>query len=280
MFDAAAFADTPLMQDPAFAAALRLCGETPVVLPSGLIVLYRRICGVPIAMIPRAAPPVDLDAQLCRAGLQRLPLILSPERPCDLPRGLRLSPPVEVLSMDLTRPDPIRRAALHGKWRNQLRRAEASGLRIGDAPLSPDSPLLTQEVEQARLRGYANWPAALTAAFATIAPEQTRLFTAYDRGHAVARMLFLCHGARATYHIGHITPRGKALCAHNLLLWQASCWLSDLGSTTLDLGRADPATPTLTRFKRRAGGQPETTGGTWLRWRPLARNKSAWSSAA
>ena len=277
MRDTAPFADTPLMQDPAFAAALRACGETPVILSCGLILLHRRCAGVPVAMLPRAAPPADLDAQVARAGLARVPLILSPERPCALPRAMRLRPPVALLVLDLTPPDSIRREALHAKWRNQLCRAEAGRLRVTHHPLPPDDPLLRQEAEQARARGYLNWPAPLTAAFAAVSPDQTRLFTATERGEAVARMLFLRHGACATYHIGHITPRGKALCAHNLLLWEASCWLARQGHVTLHLGPDGP--PPLARFKRRAGARPRPTGGTWLRWRPLARRDPAWSSA-
>ena len=84
-------------------------------------------------------------------------------------------------------------------------------------------------------------------------------------------MLFLSHGSSATYHIGHITPRGKALCAHNLLLWEAGRHLAHLGCRSLDLGRLDPRTPGLDRFKLRGGAQRQETGGTYLIWHPLAK---------
>mgnify|MGYP003637816286 CR=1 FL=1 len=64
MFDATPARDTPLMQSPAFTAALRLCGENPIVLLSGLVLLHRRVLGVPVLMLPRAAPPADLDRHL------------------------------------------------------------------------------------------------------------------------------------------------------------------------------------------------------------------------
>jgi hypothetical protein len=273
MFDAAPPADTPLMQDPAFAAALRLCGQSPVTLPGGLMLLHRRLLGLPVAMLPRAAPPTDLADQLRAVGLHRVPLILSPERPHPQPRTLRLRGPQTFARLDLAPHTATRRAALHPKWRNQLSHAERASLRITEAPMPPDPthPLLVSETAQARARGYANWPAALTAAFAAAAPQQTHLFTAHLHRRPVAHMLFLTHGARATYHIGHTTEAGKAANAHNLILWQATEWLASRGITNLDLGLIDARSPGLNRFKLRTGASQHITGGTWLHWHPLAR---------
>ncbi|MFD2738751.1 GNAT family N-acetyltransferase [Sulfitobacter aestuarii] len=261
----------PLLQSPAFAAALRACGQDPVILPGGLLVLRRRFLGLRLAMLPRAVPPPDLLAQLREAGLQNLPLILSPETPCPLPPAWKLRTPQMLAKVDLRPPPVRRRAALHGKWRNQLRRAEGAELGVSHAPLpaDPHHPLLLADAAQARQRGYRNWPARLTAAFAAAAPDQTRLFTAHHRGRPVAHMLFLRHGNAATYHIGNICSAGKALQAHNLLLWQASLWLAEQGHDLLDLGPVCAAAPGLARFKTRAGASLVPTGGTWLRWQPL-----------
>lgn len=256
--------DHALMQDRSFAAALRLCGQNPVMLDGGLTLLHRRLLGLPVAMLPRAAPPQDLRAQMRAAGLRLTPLILSPEALCRIPRALRLRAPLSFAEIDLTAPEAARCAALHGKWRNQLRAAENSPLRVSDTPLSPDDPLIARDAAQARARGYANWPPGLTAAFATVAPDQTRVFVAYDRGHPVAQMLFLLHGRRATYHIGYSTREGRSLNAHNLILWRAGCWLSARGFARLDLGMIDPRTPTLNRFKLRAGAAEKQTAGTFL----------------
>jgi len=277
MFDAGHAPDTPLMQDPAFAAALRLCGQNPVTLPSGVMLLHRRLMGASVMMLPRAAPPADLDAQLRAQNLHRIPLILSPERPCALPRALKLRSAQMMAQLDLHPDMATARAALHPKWRNQLRHSEGAGLRVSHMPLPPDPnhPLLQSETAQAHKRGYTNWPAALTAAFANVAPKQSQLFTASLRGTQVAHMLFLSHGARATYHIGHITTVGKANCAHNLLLWQASRWLAAQGHSALDLGLIDPRTPGLNRFKLRTGARAVKTGGTWLHWCPLAPSGAA-----
>lgn len=270
MFDAVApQSNHPLMQDRAFAAALRLCGEDPITLPSGLTLLNRRILGLRVLMLPRAAPPRDLTGQLAQAGLARSPLILSPEVAAAVSGALLVADPRSLFGVDLTVPEAPRRARLHQNWRHQLRKAEAGDLRVLHRPLSPTHPLLALDASQARRRRYHNWPTALTAAFARISPQQTHLFTAHLRGHPVAHMLFLTHGTRATYHIGHTTQAGRTTHAHNLLLWNAMNSLAARGITALDLGVE--TTPQIDRFKRRAGAVAVPTGGTWLRWTPLAR---------
>lgn len=273
MFDEARPLLTPLMQDPAFAQALRLCGQKPVVLPDGMLVLCRRIAGITLAMLPRASPPDDLDAQLRAVALHRCPLILSPQTPCALPRSLRLRAPRDMAVLDLTNSEEERRANLHGKWRNQLKRGEEHQLSVTRKPLpaDPDTPVLRQELLQSRRRGYANWPAPLTAGFAAAAPDQTHVFRTLHKGRVVAHMLFLTHGACATYQLGHITNEGKALCAHNLLLWRASRYFAKRGIVQLHLGVLSADTPDLDRFKLRCGARRQPTGGTHLYWRPFAR---------
>lgn len=259
----------PLMQDRAFAAALLLCGEQPVTLPSGLLLLSRRVMGLPLLMLPRAGPPPDLTAQLAQAGLHRRPLLLSPEAAVPMARAVRLAGPRNLLRVDLEEDAARRRRNLHQNWRHQLKQAEAAPLRVLHRPFEADHPLLALDASQANARGYQGWPGTLTAAFAQVAPEQTHLFTALLRGHPVAHMLFLTHGSGATYHIGHTTDAGRATHAHNLLLWQAMNALSLRGITRLELGPL--TTPQIDRFKQRAGAHPVQTGGTWLRWSPLAR---------
>lgn len=270
MFDASLpSADHPLMQDRAFAAALRLCGEDPITLPSGHVLLNRRILGAPFLMLPRAAPPPGLIAQLKTLGLHRRTLVLSPEAPAPMPRSVNVAAPRILFELDLTTPCEVRRAALHQNWRHQLGQAERSSLRIFHRPLKPDHPLLKLDAEQSRDRRYQNWPIALTSAFASIAPDQTHLFTALLRGHPVAHMLMLTHGSRTTDHIGHTTDQGRQLHAHNLIFWEAMNTLAARGITMLDLGVE--TTDQIDRFKLRAGARAQPTGGTWLRWTPLAR---------
>lgn len=274
MLDHAPPTDCSLLQDPAFAAALRRLGQSPLHLPNGQLLLKRRLCGVPVLMLPRATPPPDLTAQLAALHLHRLPLILSPDAPCALPRSRRLRAPQTRAILDLAPDIDTRRAGLHGKWRNALRRAERAPLKIrrSNLPPDPDHPLLRAETEQARKRGYGNWPAPLTAAFAAAAPAQTHLFTAKRGKTNIAQALFLRHGAQASYHIGHTTVEGRTLNAHNLLIWNAINWLATQGCHSIDLGLIHTNAPGLTRFKLRTGASLLPTGGTWLRWTPLARS--------
>ncbi|APE43735.1 hypothetical protein BOO69_10155 [Sulfitobacter alexandrii] len=271
MFDAPDPPVQPLMQSDGFAAALRLLGRPPVTLPCGLIVLRRSLAGLPVAMLPRAAPPPDLNAQLAAAGLGRVPLILSPEVPCDLPRALRIAAPRWIGVLPLAGGARARRARMHPKWRNQWRRARDAGIEVTHATLPADlsHPLFEAEQRQRAARGYDGWPLALTCAFAAAAPDQTRLFSARRGGEVIARMLFLCHGGGATYHLGQTTETGRRYHAHNLLLALACDWLEDRGHTILDLGPLDARTPELNRFKLRSGARGRPTGGSWLRWCPI-----------
>ncbi|KIN72840.1 GNAT family N-acetyltransferase [Sulfitobacter guttiformis] len=258
-----------LMQDRAFAAALRLCGEEPVMLSSGLLLLNRRILGLRVLMLPRALPPPDFYVQLGQAGLHRRPLILSPDAPHSVNGACEIAAPRCLFNLDLTPTKPARRARLHQNWRHQLGQAEQGPLRVLQRPMTADHPLLALDTAQSRKRRYRNWPGALTSAFVTVAPDQSQLFTAMLRGHPVAHMLILTHGSRATYHIGHTTQQGRSLHAHNLLLWEAMTVLAERGITTLDLGPT--TTAQIDRFKRRTGAISQPTGGTWFRWTPFAR---------
>jgi lipid II:glycine glycyltransferase (peptidoglycan interpeptide bridge formation enzyme) len=92
------------------------------------------------------------------------------------------------------------------------------------------------------------------------------MLTAAEAGTPIAFMLILLHGDTATYHIGWTGPRGRAVGAHNLLLWDASCTLAARGYIRLDLGRTDPLrTPGIARFKLGAGAAPRDLGPTRLR---------------
>lgn len=189
-----------------------------------------------------------------------------------MPRSLRLMAPRSLFEVDLRSSEIMRRARLHQNWRHQLKQAENGPLRLLHRPLEPLHPLLTLAATHARKHRYATWPTALSAAFARAAPEKTHLFTALLRGHPVAYMLFLTHGDRATYHLGYNTDAGRTERAHNLLMWEAMNVLAARGITRLDLG--PETTPEIDRFKRRAGAIAQPTGGTWIRWTPLARRRA------
>ncbi|MGV6846819.1 MAG: GNAT family N-acetyltransferase [Marinibacterium sp.] len=206
--------------------------------------LRRRFTGV----IATADRLVGRDP-LASAGL--LPLLTPGSR-----ANLDLGPPAARLS------------AMHGKWRNRLRRAQAGPLKVRAEPLptTADHWLLQAETAQSRHRGYRRLPPEFTVAWiAANGPASARLFVARLNGQRVAAMLFLLHGGAASYHIGWSGADGRAHHAHNLLLWEAGNQLSAHGCRCLDLGTIDTETaPGLARFKLGAGAAPMPLGATWL----------------
>ena len=173
-----------------------------------------------------------------------------------------------IAELDLTPRHDILSARLDQKWRNRLVQAEDTGLCVTTAPLCPTPAqwLFAQDAAQKKRRVYRTWPAALTCAFAMANPNATMLATASHKGAPVAAILILLHGTAATYHIGVTTDDGRALSAHNLLLWNAVLDLRGRGVTRLELGTLDTArAPGLARFKLATGAAARRLGGTWLR---------------
>ncbi|AZQ65864.1 GNAT family N-acetyltransferase [Silicimonas algicola] len=161
---------------------------------------------------------------------------------------------------------PDMRARIHGKWRNRLCAAEASGVTLLRSRRGDDLRwLVGLDREQQRRKGFRALPPAFLAAWMARDPRSVRLTIAHFRGERVAAILVLSHGTRATYHIGWSGGEGRRLSAHNLLLWEAAQRLSDDGVSVLDLGLVDTETaPGLARFKLGTGAMPVRTGGTWI----------------
>ncbi|MFW8636162.1 GNAT family N-acetyltransferase [Cribrihabitans pelagius] len=271
-----------LQQTPEFTRALCACGQRPLVLArlQDTVVLRRRLpCGLSAAMVARARleKPSQLLEMLREEGLRRTPVILSPEAPApELARlgAVPLMSPAHAALLALD-PDPERRrAALHQKWRNRLKRGESHGLRLTrqNLPLDPGHWLFAADSAQQAARRYRSWPIALTLAYARENKGQAKLFQAHAGGEAVAAVLILTHGSSATYHLAQATDRGKALCAPNLLLWEAMSWLAARGCRQLDLGVINTEdAPGLARFKLGTGARAHRLGGTWAFWPPVGR---------
>ena len=80
-----------------------------------------------------------------------------------------------------------------------------------------------------------------------------------------AAMLFLTHGAMATYHIGWSSDEGRKLGAHNLILWNAMLALKAKGITSLDLGGVNTGSGAgIARFKLGTGGELLKRSGTFV----------------
>lgn len=275
-----------LQQSQELLKALKAVGQAPLVLPGpeATIVTRRRLAGgLPLAMVNRFAPdqPKHLLDRLSQSGLSRTPVILAPERPCPMLADLGALPlvtPAHVALLALSPCQDTQRARLHQKWRNRLNQAQKqaknTGLRITrqTMPQDPRHWLFDADAAQQRQRGYRSWPLALTLAYGAQNPGQAKLFQVFEEKTALAAILLLRHGAGATYHISHSTDRGKALSAHNLLLWEAMTWAAKSGCLHLDLGVINTEeAPGLARFKLGTGARLHQLGGTWLYHRPLRR---------
>lgn len=178
--------------------------------------------------------------------------------------GWRILRGAELAIVDLAE-EAAMRPALHQKWRNQLKKAEASALRVVDQPLDAQKHawFFQAEQKQQKSRGYRAYPAAFLQAYAAANKGDARLYTAMLGAQPVAGMLVLKHGRIATYQAGITSDEGRQHCAHNLLLWRIMCDLNRKKICALDLGRAD-LSDGLRRFKLGTGARVEHLPGTYL----------------
>lgn len=267
----------PLQQHPLYLDAVAALGgcvareETPASAPVGVV--KRRFGpfgshGLASRGPVWAASLTDLRADALRALRARgLRLVTSEggDAPALRRAGFRqILTPLHFAEWDLTGSPAERRAAMKGKWRNRLVRAEDRGLALRSADWRGDAHwLLDAEDDQQRRRGYRALPRGLLAAMARNAGA-ARIFEARYRGAIVAGLMVLCHGRVATYQTAWTSDAGRAVNAHTLLLARAADWLAERGHVRLDLGPVETEhAPGLARFKLGTGAALKKGGGTW-----------------
>ena len=255
----------PLQQSRAFARALTAFGaevscDDPVILNRHFGPLGR------IGFTSRGPLNTDHMRDLRRDGMR----VFNAEH--DRPQiykaaGFRqIITPAHMAQWDLSPSAQDRRTAMHPKWRNQLRKAEACNLRIREVAWDgAPHPLFTHAAALAKRRRYRPLPTALLATFASLARNDALIFEAYDKGLLIAAILVLRHGPTATYQTAWTSAQGRICHAHNLLLSHSANRLAALGHKTFDLGlvETDHAAP-LARFKLRTGAHVRKLGGTWI----------------
>lgn len=259
----------PLQQHPAFGAALSYLGRPAlnIFLPDPqreVQVMRRRFGPLNLGLISRADIAGTDRLRLSNGTGCRL-LLVNAETPGAHP-GLRVRSAGHVAELALARGAEEMTARMAQKWRNRLNRGFRAGLEVVESalPADPGHWLLRQDQQQQKARRYRGYPAVLAAAYAAANRGQARLFEARDKGAPVAAMLFLCHGAVASYHIGWSGAAGRRACAHHLLLWRAMRVLARRGVARIDLGMVDAETaPGLARFKLGSGATCRALGGTW-----------------
>lgn len=228
---------------------LWLCSRAPVFAP-GLSEDLRRAA---LRRLARHLPGVTIATP--EAGLRGFGLV-----PLVTPRTHAL--------WDLTGPEADLRAALAGKWRNRLAAAERAGLRL--CPEPDPGWLVAREAGQRRERGYRGLPAGFLAGWGAAAPGQVLALSARSgaagkAGEALAGVVVVVHGGAANYHLGWSGPEGRAVGAHNYLLWQAALRLRARGVGQLDLGDVNSeAGAGLMHFKLGTGARLHALGATCL----------------
>ncbi|MEC9175273.1 MAG: GNAT family N-acetyltransferase [Pseudomonadota bacterium] len=171
--------------------------------------------------------------------------------------------------LDLAQSLETLRAGFDGKWRNQLRRAEAADLDVrvsqGGAALEWLLQRHDAHRQERRFRAPAGAFVRAIASHSGHNKRAIRVLSAHHGSETLAAVLFLRHGDSATYYIGYSGGAGRTRHAHNLLLWQGLARLKDDLVAWLDLGGIDGRRMAgVSRFKLGLGGCPVTLAGTYL----------------
>lgn len=274
----------PLQQSTAYGEALAAAGghvaRLPVGSTHGVQLIARRIAGTRLVLANRGPLPIEDGAagteiddclfSAVRAHFGRCLLLWSPSHPIRQGRCFRpIVSGYATVWVDLSA-DPARlRRALHGKWRNQLRRAEGQGLAIREAHQGPRVAWLGERHrEHRRKRGYRALPTSFLERMASTSPgcRDRLVLVAEQAGRPVAGVWLQIHDGSATYLIGYADEAGRRADAMRLLLWRGMLALRERGVAWLDLGGiATDRAPGLSRFKLGTGGLLTIEGGTFLR---------------
>lgn len=263
-FDAAAALAAPLQQSPQFAAALRAYGTS--VSQTSVLSMRKRFGPLEMTFASRVAP----DALAACPARDRPRVINGDVANPNAYRALgyrQILTPAHIAEWDLTVPDRL--ATMQGKWRNQLRLGQKSGLRLRMMKWAGQPHDMFGLADALALaRGYQAYPTALLARYAALNAGDALIFEAYLRGHLCASCLVLRHGNTATYQTAWVSEDGRSVQASRVLLDHAADTLTKLGHTTFDLGTLDTDNaPGLARFKLGTGARLRPLGGTWLRLR-------------
>ncbi len=169
--------------------------------------------------------------------------------------------------IDLGGDERALRRRLKGTWRNQLKRAEDSGVAVEVNHGGPTLVALLETYDGLQKRaGFVAHKRDFYLAFAAnAAARDVLVLSALADGEVIAAVLVLGHGDAATYTAGWTNDAGRSHHSHNLLLWRAAVALQQDGRRWLDMGGVETTrTPGITHFKLGMGGDAYTLAGTYL----------------
>ncbi len=240
-------------------AAIALCSRGPVwlqpLLPEQKQVVYR--------LMKKTLPLKGLRWMLVTPEESQAQAV-------GLPFWRRVMTPYSTVVLDLSQDLEALRLGFEAKWRNRLVAAENSALKVQRTGLKFGQYrwLLDHEQSQRETRGLAGLPIPFFEPYAKSrkSPAKNVFGVRADLNQdRVAGMLFLIHGASATYQVGWSNDEGRQHNAHNLLLWDAIQALKERGVRQLDLGGVNTQRSAgIARFKIGTGGEVRTLSGTYL----------------
>ena len=173
----------------------------------------------------------------------------------------------ETIWLDLTEEEEFLRKKLKQKWRNQLNKSEKSNLFTeidvnGDTFQTFSDTYTFNFIE----KGFQNiHPRDLTTFFRAFL-KNNHAFLAYTTHNKekIAHALILIHGSSATYQIGHVSQKGRDLCANHFLLWSIIKHLKNIGVKDFDLGGINAYDAKgIKHFKEGIGGEKITYKGIY-----------------
>ncbi len=153
--------------------------------------------------------------------------------------------------------------ALDRKVRNQVRKAEKSGLRTesGGAELLPAFyEVFAHNMRDLGTPVYSVW---FFREVLTRFPETSRVFTIRANGRPIAASLAHWHGSTIEAPWASSLRAFNPLCANVLLYWQMVRFGVERGFRTLDFGRSTPNEGTY-QFKKQWGAEPRAL--VWEYW--------------
>ena len=184
-------------------------------------------------------------------GAEHVELRHSDPWPADLPTKQHKVCMVLELGMDAE----AQWQGFNAKLRNQIRKAEKSGLTVavGDKELLPD--FYTVFVRNMRDLGTPVYAQKLFAEVLTAFPVDSRIIAVYLEGKPLAAGLIVRFRETVEIPWASSIRDYNTLCPNNLLYWTALKHAMEIGCKRFDFGRSTPGEGTY-RFKEQWGAKP------------------------
>ena len=173
----------------------------------------------------------------------------------------------QTVLVDLKKSEEDLRAGLHSKWRNQLRKAEKSGVEFSLDETGESFPrfMLNYKMDQ-YMKSYKNLSARHVKLYFKMFSQAGGAFLAHigSPDDPLASALVFVHGNTATWQIGWLSDEGRKICANHLLLYKIVTILKERHITCFDLGGVNDADASgIKHFKMGMGGTLVASAGLY-----------------